>query len=140
MDPKPSVYLAGPITHADDYGIKWREKLIEEHDQYEFRNPFEIVDVNEEDVERVPASVMDKDLEALHNSDAVLAKYPLTVPTGGTAVEIWEAGNHNSDIHVVVVIDAALDEYGPAVRNAADMFVPNIDEGIQHLDSFFDLS
>lgn len=135
----PSVYLAGPITHADDYGVGWREYISDKHDGYEFQNPFEIVDVNENDISGgVPVEVMDEDLEVLYNCDAVIGYLPIDVPTRGTAVELWEAGKEHRDIFVIVIIDSPQHEYSPAVRGSVDVFVQSIDEAITELESRVD--
>jgi nucleoside 2-deoxyribosyltransferase len=65
------VYLAGPVIHAKDNGISWRENVREN-----FENQAEWVDPTEDLIyspeEHTPEEVVENDRELLKDCDAVL--------------------------------------------------------------------
>jgi len=50
---KPTIYLAGPVQHADDHGVGWRETVAETASSFETLNPLDKYNVGLDDLEIV---------------------------------------------------------------------------------------
>jgi len=77
-DYTPTIYLAGPVQHADDGGHDWRNDVVEQYgDQFDFLNPLDKYDTPSTEVEwlqpdEVPSDYPD-DVEVLSPAEIVQA-------------------------------------------------------------------
>lgn len=110
---KPKVYLAGPIQHADDGGHGWRDRVINNHQNFQYLNPLDFFDGGEDKATILPEDVaedyetdkeefvitdeelVEKDKRMVHEADALLIGFPEKVPAWGTPMEQAEVWNTN---------------------------------------------
>jgi len=77
-DYTPTIYLAGPVQHADNGGHDWRDDVVEAYsDQLDFLNPLDKYDTPSTEVEwlqpdEVPSDYPE-DIEVLSPTDIVQA-------------------------------------------------------------------
>ena len=95
---KPTIYLAGPVAHADNHGVGWRETVEETVSSFECANPLDKYNVGLDDLEIVheppagdgqvtPHEIVGNDKRLLGESDAVLVGYE-AVQSIGTPMEV----------------------------------------------------
>lgn len=110
-DDTEKVYLAGPIMHADDGGHGWRNRIIDGYpDAFDWVNPLDKFDGGEASATVLPEElaadyetdegervitdrqIVEADVAAVWDCDAILIGYPERVPTWGTPMEnglVW---------------------------------------------------
>jgi hypothetical protein len=104
-DFRPTVYLAGPIRHAENGGHDWRDDIIEEYgDQFDFLNPLDAFDTTEDEISWLqpgevpedypesetvlpPKELIQTDKQMIREADAMLLDAREQVPTYGTPRE-----------------------------------------------------
>ena len=109
-DYTPTIYLAGPVQHADDGGHDWRDDVIAQYrDQLDFLNPLDKYDTPSTEVEWLqpdevpsdypedvevlsPVEIVRADKEMINASDVVLIGLRDSVPMYGTPREHEFAG------------------------------------------------
>ena len=103
----PTIYLAGPVQHADDGGHGWRDQIKEDVLSVEWLDPLDKYDVPSGDIDvgtDISAEqIVESDKEMIDGADAVLARYA-HMPSVGTPMEILYA--YERDIPVFVWVDA----------------------------------
>jgi len=83
---KPTLYLAGPVQHADDHGVSWRETAAETAHSFETADPLDKYNVGLDDLEIVhggesgegevtPAEIVHNDKRLIDESDAILVGF-----------------------------------------------------------------
>jgi hypothetical protein len=90
-----TVYLAGPIQHAADHGVGWRERLKDEDINHEgnieWIDPMDKYNTHEMEYrEWTSEDIVREDLEIISDCDAVLVHW-IEVPTCGTPMEVFFA-------------------------------------------------
>ena len=104
-DYTPTIYLAGPVQHADDGGHGWRDDVIAQYsDQLDFLNPLDKYDTPSTEVEWLqpdevpsdygdgievlsPTEIVQADKSMISSSDVVLIGLRDNVPMYGTPRE-----------------------------------------------------
>jgi len=90
------VYLSGPIRCVDDNGVGWREQLIEDYPEFEFKNPLDNFSPEEceilndpiefdEDADKeqiVPSEYVMEDKMMIMESDAIFIGLPENIARG----------------------------------------------------------
>jgi len=96
---KPTIYLAGPVQHADDHGVGWRETVTELVNSFETANPLNKYNIPVEDLtivrDRPPmgddevsaAQIIESDKDLIREADAILVGYE-DVQMTGTPMEV----------------------------------------------------
>jgi len=98
---KPTVYLAGPVAHADDHGVGWRERVEDLVNSFETANPLDKYNVGLDDLEIVhdgpagegevtPREIVTNDKRLIDDSDAILVGFE-DVRMTGTPMEVQYA-------------------------------------------------
>jgi len=101
MSEKPTVYLAGPVQHADDGGEGWRTAIEDTVTNINWRNPLAKYNVPADGINIIsektdapdtvtPADIVNADKELLRDSEAVLVGYS-DVKQVGTPMEVMFA-------------------------------------------------
>lgn len=109
-DDRPTVYLAGPVAHADAAGEPWRRRVMSTFDdRFDFENPLDKYNVPADNLTIVPghasrtaqengrvgvADIVEGDKTKLLASDAVLVGYD-PVRSVGTPMEVMWAYMHH---------------------------------------------
>ena len=111
-DYTPTIYLAGPVQHADDGGHDWRDDVIAQYgDQLDFLNPLDKYDTPSTEVEWLqpgevpsdypddvevlsPSEIVSADKAMIESSDVVLIGLRDSVPMYGTPREHEYAASH----------------------------------------------
>lgn len=117
MTSNVSVYLAGPIQHDPDPN-RWREEVIgaNTHNNIEFLNPLDIEQYDDESMD--PADVVEPDIRAIDDCDALLVRWKDGIQTAGTPMEmIYAQGREKT---VVTWYEGQLEELSPWVRYFSD--------------------
>lgn len=112
MSDAPTVYMAGPITHAPDHGHDWREAIQQDYPEVDWLNPLDQYDAHASEVEVVytgeyidegdrvsTRAIVEHDKALIRQSDAVLCYWP-GYQSDGTAMELCYADE--SGVPVVV--------------------------------------
>lgn len=97
-----NVYMAGPIQHAEDRGISWRDALEEEFTDIRWLNPFDYNEPTEEEYRAGDFSVanmIEVDKELIDDSDAVFVGWS-EVPSCGTPMEVLYAFQQDTPVVV----------------------------------------
>jgi hypothetical protein len=147
-DYEPTVYLAGPVQHADDGGHGWRDDIEAQYgDQFDFLNPLDKYDTPSTEVAWLqpdevpedyddgmevlePRDIVGSDKEMIDASDAILIGLQDHVPMYGTPREHEYA--HQTDTEVVVWHAEGL-ELSPWTISDADFLSHNLDECMDHI-------
>jgi len=102
-----TIYLAGPITNAEDNGRIWRNEIQMAHTGYDFYNPLAHIDATKEDVD--PTQVVEQDRAAIRQSDAVLVGFT-DVRMWGTPMEVEYAYQLDKPVALWVRDDTPIDD------------------------------
>lgn len=107
------TYLAGAIQH-DPNPERWRNEVIESNNinNIEFINPLDIEDADHPDT--TVEDIVEGDLAAIRNSDALLVRWKKDIPKAGTPMEMVIANGW--DIPVVTWYEGELDELSPWIK------------------------
>jgi len=97
---KPTLYLAGPVQHADDHGVGWRETVTELVNSFETANPLDKYNIPVEDLTIVRGdadasgdneiharTIIKNDKRLIREADAILVGYE-DVQMTGTPMEV----------------------------------------------------
>lgn len=93
------IYLAGPISDGDN-PYAWHQRVKETAPDVDWVNPFTLHDFPADSVRNHTDEIIEKDLEAVRSSDAVLLRRIPDYNLCGASIEAREAYDHN--IPVVV--------------------------------------
>lgn len=125
------VYMAGPIQHARDYGRGWREWLKSERDDVGIKwyDPMDAYDsMAEAEAEWTSTDIVEKDLEMIDESDALLVHWG-DVKSTGTPMEVFYA-NRTADVPVVVQTTLHEDDISPWIEEHSTAIVESFGEAI----------
>lgn len=147
-DYTPTVYLAGPVQHAEDGGHGWREDIVEQYGgQFEFLNPLDKYDTPANDVAWLqpdespsdypddmevlaPRDIVLSDKDMIDESDYVLIGFQNTVPMYGTPREHEYA--HQTETPVVVWHGEGM-ELSPWTISDAQFLSVNLHDCMEHI-------
>jgi nucleoside 2-deoxyribosyltransferase len=109
----PAVYLAGPVQHADDHGVGWRECVTDLIDGFEFNNPLDKYNVGVNDLTIIrdgdasgdseihATEIINADKQLIRESDAILAAFE-DIKMTGTPMEVCWCDEVSSEKPIVV--------------------------------------
>lgn len=147
-DFRPTVYLAGPIRHAENGGHDWRDDTIEQYsDQFDFLNPLDAFDTTEDQItwlqpgdvpddypetETVlePRELIQTDKQMIREADAMLLDAREHVPTYGTPRE------HEYAVQVGTPVVVRHDEgrrLSPWLIGDAEFLDPSLRQCMRHI-------
>lgn len=113
----PVIYLAGPLSDGDD-PFDWHNSIRQSYPSVEWINPFELNEHGSEEEARAHIDeVIQKDLEAIKDADAVLVRRISDYNLCGASIEAREAYVNNIP---VVVWNTAEDEIPIFLEGHAD--------------------
>jgi len=139
------IYLAGPIQHKEETGLKtWREVVEEKCKDSEELNPFnplymrlpdgrfktEIRD-EKEVVHEYQEEIVESDLREIRNCEAMMVNWEKGVETAGTPMEMIYGKQHSVD--VVIVFDGDVTHLSPWLNYHSDKVVDSFDEAIEYI-------
>jgi len=140
MSEKPTVYLAGPVQHADDGGEGWRTAIEDTVTNINWRNPLAKYNVPADGINIIsektdapdtvtPADIVNADKELLRDSEAVLVGYS-DVKQVGTPMEVMFA--YEQSIPIVIWLRNATDRasLSPWYQYHADLITDRRDAAI----------
>lgn len=155
----PTVYLAGPVQHAEDGGHGWRRDIQERYGgQFEFLNPLDKYDTPSDEVEWLqpdetpadypddievlePRDIVSSDKAMIDAADVVLIGLKEAVPMYGTPREHEYAQDTDTDVVVWHGEDMELSPWtisdtaflSPSLSECMEhIYVSNIKSGIEH--------
>lgn len=114
----PTIYMAGPVQHADDGGHGWRNELQQSNLDAEWNNPLDKYDLSIDNVRwvkdesKIPddtetateyvtsQQIVDGDKELIDESDALMIHLEEMVPMWGTPMEMMYAFDRTMPIAV----------------------------------------
>lgn len=131
------IYMAGPVQHADDYGVGWRQMIKQEYpDRFDWADPLDVYHAGDMGVERewTDEEIIVKDLRMIDESDGVLVGWD-DVPSAGTPMEVFYA-SFVRNIPVVVRYDG--DEISPWMSGHSMAIMSTWDAAVQVLGAIFD--
>lgn len=140
---KPTIYLAGPVAHADDHGVGWRETVEETASSFECANPLDKYHVGLDDLEIVhhkppaegevtPAQIVENDKRLIDDSDALLVGYEVTQSIG-TPMEVFYAHNTPKPIVLWVRDDTDPETMSPWYHAHVDAIEENLTNALWQL-------
>lgn len=126
MDTNPTVYLAGPIQHAGDYGKGWRAYVKDTFDGYDWICPVELEDPTEADRLGGTKELVEEEIDVIvDDADGMLVHWE-EVPTCGTPMEMVYA--HLNDVPTVVQTTVPKDEWSAFMSYHSDHIAETLDE------------
>jgi nucleoside 2-deoxyribosyltransferase len=142
-----TVYLAGPVAHADGGGAGWRETIQQFYgDEYDFRDPLSKYNVPADDLTLVEGrshpdtpetvgtrEIVEDDKTLLKESDAVLVGYS-AVRSVGTPMEVMWAFERAYPIAVWVRDETPIADLSPWYRFHAGAITNDAEMALSHLD------
>ena len=144
---KPTVYLAGPVQHADGGGAGWREQIQQCYaDEYDFRDPLSkynapadgLTIVEGRSHPEIPNTVgtreiVEGDKGLLKESDGVLVGYS-DVQSVGTPMEVMWAFERAYPIAVWIRDETPIADLSPWYRFHAGAITNHAEMALGHLD------
>lgn len=94
-----TIYLAGPISDGSN-PYEWHETIQQHSPDIDWINPFTLHDYDDNKVRENADKIIERDLEAVQQSDAVLLRRIANYNLAGASIEAREAFVH--DIPVVI--------------------------------------
>jgi len=143
---KPTIYLAGPVAHADDHGVGWRETVEDNVSSFHTANPLDKYNIPVEDLTIVRGdadasgdneiharTIIKNDKRLIREADGILVGYE-DVQMTGTPMEVCWCDEVFPEKPIVVWMrdETSRDELSPWWEHA-DAFEGNLTSAIYEL-------
>lgn len=122
----PRVYLAGAITHCENYGHGWRDFVTDTYTGLEWVNP-----LDKELHVLTDYQVKYDDLRMLDGCDAMLMMVDTDIHQWGTPQEQYHA--HLTGTPVVIVYTGDRGELSAFCTADGDYIATSVEEGVEYL-------
>lgn len=143
---RPSVYLAGPVRHAEDSGRGWRDAIAAVNSHIEWLNPLDEYDAPASDVEIVNghassdnelgvATLVESDMRLIREADAVLVGYS-TARAVGTPMEVMFASEHDTPVVIWTRAGQVAEQLSPWYRYHANLITPHRRDAVKKVEVF----
>lgn len=147
MQWKPTVYLSGPIQHAQDYGKGWRQRVKAKYsDDFEFSDPWskypegskndEILDGVYSD-EWPDSRIMAEDRKQIDQCDALIIHWPGGTESFGTPREAEYVSEWGRGPDIPFVVQTTVERPSPWMDDALAI-VETFDEAFEALREYFE--
>lgn len=130
-----TVYLAGPIQHAQDYGKGWRAVIKNEYPHYDWVDPTVLEDPTECDsvVPGANTDLVEEEIKLICDYIDTMLVHWEEVPTVGTPMEIIYA--NANDVPVIVQTTVADDRLSEWLTYHADVVVETFDAAVEEIEA-----
>lgn len=122
----PRVYMAGAITHCDNYGYNWRDFVTATYSAVEWVNPLD----KELDI-LMDYQVKEDDLRMLDSCDGMLMFVETDIHQWGTPQEQYHA--HLTGVPVVIIYTGDRSDLSAFCTADGDYIATSIEEGVEVL-------
>lgn len=139
---EPTVYLAGPIQHVNDYGKGWRAHVKDEYDGIKWVDPTDMEDPTEaarRDALGGTEELVEDEIRIVREADGMLVHWE-EVPTCGTPMEMayaqtaqkW-AEDIRTKTFVVTQTTVPEDDWSAFLTYHSDVMVETFEEAVETL-------
>lgn len=133
MQQNPTVYLAGPIQHADDDGRRWRSEIQATYDSVDWASPHDGYDTPDDYDDWEPAEIVATDRQMIRQSDGLLVRYE-KVATWGTPRE----HEYATTLGLPVFVWCESDQPSPWVQVDVECVSSDLQTVVDEIRLFFD--
>jgi hypothetical protein len=142
MTYQPSVYMAGPIQHVNDYGKGWRAHVRQEYDGIDWIDPTDMEDPTEAAAEGNlggTEQLVEDEIRIVREADGMLVHWE-EVPTCGTPMEMVYGQTANlwddcrTSTFVVTQTTVPEDDLSAFLTYHTDVMVESFDEAVETLE------